>query len=117
MQMVEADHAMRGIELTRRHEFHALRLLQDRVEVDIRILIEVDLAVDERRHGGLRVRYPHELYAIDAGELGTSEALSLLARGSRHIVGVFEVNRFAARYPLVLGNLEGTGAISTLHSL
>ena len=73
VQVVEADEAEVGAEVAGLHQLDALGLLQDRQEVDVRVLVEVDLAVDERRHRGLRIGDPDELDAVDLGDLAAGE--------------------------------------------
>ena len=84
--MVEADHALVAVDVAGGLELHALRLLEDRIEVDVRVLVEIDLAIDQRLHGRLRVRNPDQLEPVDARELRASEERGRLFAGARHIV-------------------------------
>jgi hypothetical protein len=108
VQVVEADHPEGAVDLAGLHHRHAARALEDREEVDLRRLEEVDLAIDQRLHGGLRVRHPDQLDAVDAGDLAARERARRLA--ARHVVGVLQVDGLAAGDPLVLGEPERSGA-------
>ena len=113
--MVQPDHALRAVDLAGLHQLHTACLFEHRQEVVGRLLVEVDLAVDQRRHGGLRIGDPHQFDAIDAGNLGAGEGGRRL--GARHIVLVLEIDRLAARNPLILGKHVGTGSHGFLHLL
>ena len=104
--MIEPDEPGIGAEFAGLHHLHAARLFQDRHEVDVRILPEIDLAVDQRRHRGLRIRDPDEFDAVDAGEFRAGEERGALVAGPRHIVGILQVDGLAAGHPLVLGEFE-----------
>ena len=108
MQVIEPDHALRAVDLAGLHQLDALGLLQKRQEIVVGRLVEIDLAVDQRRHGGLRIGDPHQLDAVDARDLAAGEGRRRLA--ARHVVLVLEIDRLAARHPEVLGEDEGAGA-------
>ena len=94
------------VDLAGLHQLDAAGLRQDRQEVDARRLVEVDLAVDERRHRRLRIGDPDELEAIDLRHLRAGKGGRRLVARARHVIGVLQIHRLAARDPLLLGELE-----------
>ena len=112
--MVELDDAGRA---HRRmgFELDAGRARQHRQEVGQRVLQEVDLARDERGLRGLWVGHPHELDAVDLGDLAAR-----MPRGrflARDVVVEPDIDRLAARDPFVALEGEGAGADGLLDLL
>ena len=64
------------------HQLDALGLRQQRQEVVVGALVEVDLAVDQGRHGRLGVGDPDQLDAVDTRDLGAGEGDGGAVRGT-----------------------------------
>ena len=94
--------------LVDRHDLDVLVLLQQRQQVGRHGLDQVDLAVEQRVHLGLRVGDRDPFDPVDLGHLAAGEARGRLA--ARLVFRVLDVDRLLARLPLVLLEDERAGA-------
>ena len=91
-----------------------VRVLADqRQQVGLRDLDDVDFALDQRLHRRVGVRDHQPLDAIDLGELGAGETVRRV--GSRLVVGILLVDDLAAGNPFLADEHEGAGADRRRH--
>ncbi len=89
-------------------DLDVLVLGQYRDQVGRHLLPPVDFSRVDRRRGGCRIRDVDPLDAVDLHDFAARRPRRRLL--ARHVVGVLHVDHLASRHPLLLHELEGTGA-------